>query len=336
MAMIGRNAAVAEVGKHHHQVEGPVAFAAWLGVHAMLLSGVHSKTDAFITWAWDYFDRDHAATIEASAATPERLAWADHGEDMPHIVLDRPQEADSHQHRNRLRTPEPTTWRRGREPGRQPGRAGPGHHPGDLPAASTIFTGPTEYDLSNTQYGAMFLPQVVTAIVASLLGAWLARRFGSKRVYWSASPPTSSAMVAAGHQPALRDRHGARVPPAAGRDRVPRRRLRPDRAGVEHLCGRVPAGARRPRCARPQRTARARHCAGAGLRGGLRRAWASGGACPCCRRVLLRPAAARQRSATPARRRPRPPARPAGSAPGSRRGSGCSPGSPSCTASARR
>jgi NADH:ubiquinone reductase (H+-translocating) len=91
MAMIGRNAAVAEVGKHHHQVEGPVAFAAWLGVHAMLLSGVHSKTDAFLTWAWDYFDRDHAATIEATAATPERLAWADHGEDRPHIVLDRPQ-----------------------------------------------------------------------------------------------------------------------------------------------------------------------------------------------------------------------------------------------------
>ena len=90
MAMIGRNAAVAAVGKRHHQVEGPVAFAAWLGVHAMLLSGVHSKTDAFLTWAWDYFDRDHAATIEATAAAPERLAWADHGEDMPHIVLDRP------------------------------------------------------------------------------------------------------------------------------------------------------------------------------------------------------------------------------------------------------
>jgi NADH:ubiquinone reductase (H+-translocating) len=95
MAMIGRNAAVAEVGKHHHQVEGPVAFAAWLGVHAMLLSGVHSKTDAFLSWAWDYFDRDHAAIIEATAATPERLAWADHGEDMPHIVLDRPQKTTS-------------------------------------------------------------------------------------------------------------------------------------------------------------------------------------------------------------------------------------------------
>ena len=55
MAMIGRNAAVAEVGKHHHQVEGPVAFAAWLGVHAMLLSGVHSKIDAFLTWALGLF-----------------------------------------------------------------------------------------------------------------------------------------------------------------------------------------------------------------------------------------------------------------------------------------
>jgi NADH dehydrogenase len=95
MAMIGRNAAVAEVGKHHHQVEGPVAFAAWLGVHAMLLSGVHSKIDAFLSWGWDYFDRDHAATVEATAADPERLAWADHGEDMPHIVLDRPKTLSS-------------------------------------------------------------------------------------------------------------------------------------------------------------------------------------------------------------------------------------------------
>jgi NADH dehydrogenase len=88
MAMIGRNAAVAEVGKHRHQVEGPLAFAAWLGVHAMLLSGVHGKTDAFLTWAWDYFDRDHAATVEASSA-PQRLAWGEDDEDVPHISLDR-------------------------------------------------------------------------------------------------------------------------------------------------------------------------------------------------------------------------------------------------------
>ena len=68
MAMIGRNAAVAEVGKHRHQVEGPLAFAAWLGVHAMLLSGVHSKVDTFLAWGWDYFDRDHAATWKPRGA----------------------------------------------------------------------------------------------------------------------------------------------------------------------------------------------------------------------------------------------------------------------------
>jgi NADH:ubiquinone reductase (H+-translocating) len=94
MAMIGRNAAVAEVGRHRHQVEGPIAFAAWLGVHASLLSGAHSTTDAFLEWAWDYFDRDHAATIEATT-TPRRCAWADHGDDSPHIVLDRVREAET-------------------------------------------------------------------------------------------------------------------------------------------------------------------------------------------------------------------------------------------------
>jgi len=52
-----------------------------------------------------------------------------------------------------------------------------------FPAASTVFTDPSEYDLSSTQYGALFLPQVVTAIAASLLGAGLAGRFGLKRVY---------------------------------------------------------------------------------------------------------------------------------------------------------
>jgi fucose permease len=52
-----------------------------------------------------------------------------------------------------------------------------------FPAASTIFTDPDEYGLSNTQYGTLFLPQVVTAIAAALLGATLAGRFGTKRVY---------------------------------------------------------------------------------------------------------------------------------------------------------
>jgi predicted MFS family arabinose efflux permease len=52
-----------------------------------------------------------------------------------------------------------------------------------FPAASTIFTSTDEYGLSNTQYGVLFLPQVATAIAASLLGASIGRRFGTKRVY---------------------------------------------------------------------------------------------------------------------------------------------------------
>jgi len=52
-----------------------------------------------------------------------------------------------------------------------------------FPAASTILTDPSEYGLSTTQYGALFLPQVITAIAAALLGAGLSGRIGTKRVY---------------------------------------------------------------------------------------------------------------------------------------------------------
>jgi len=64
-----------------------------------------------------------------------------------------------------------------------------------FPAAGTIFTEPSEYDLSNTQYGAMFLPQVVTAIATSLLGARLAQRFSGKRVLLAGLTANLSAML---------------------------------------------------------------------------------------------------------------------------------------------
>ena len=54
MAMIGDGAAVAEMGKHHHELHGHVAFAAWLGVHAYLMSGSRTRIDAFIAWASDF------------------------------------------------------------------------------------------------------------------------------------------------------------------------------------------------------------------------------------------------------------------------------------------
>jgi fucose permease len=53
-----------------------------------------------------------------------------------------------------------------------------------FPAASSIFTSPhpAGYGFSNSQYGAMFLPQVVLAILASSLAPTLARRWHLKRV----------------------------------------------------------------------------------------------------------------------------------------------------------
>jgi MFS family permease len=51
-----------------------------------------------------------------------------------------------------------------------------------FPAVSSIFTAPAHYALSNTEYGGMFVPQAITAILGSLLGAGLTRRMGGKRV----------------------------------------------------------------------------------------------------------------------------------------------------------
>jgi NADH dehydrogenase len=72
MAMIGRGAAIAEVGKRHHEIHGELAHMAWLGVHASLMTGTRAKIEAFVDWAWDGFtktggphvlDRGDAAVI---------------------------------------------------------------------------------------------------------------------------------------------------------------------------------------------------------------------------------------------------------------------------------
>ena len=52
-----------------------------------------------------------------------------------------------------------------------------------FPAASTVFTSASDFALSSTEYGAMFVPQAITAISSSLLGAGLMRSLGAKRVY---------------------------------------------------------------------------------------------------------------------------------------------------------
>ncbi len=51
-----------------------------------------------------------------------------------------------------------------------------------FPAAATILTAPSGYDLSKSQYGVLFVPQVAMAIMASLALPTLSNRFHLKRV----------------------------------------------------------------------------------------------------------------------------------------------------------
>ena len=78
MAMIGRKAAVAEVGEHRHELKGRLAFAAWLGVHAQLLSNAGAELDAFLAWADDFYFRPHhrsAELLDPSTVDAPRIHW---------------------------------------------------------------------------------------------------------------------------------------------------------------------------------------------------------------------------------------------------------------------
>jgi NADH dehydrogenase len=77
MAMIGRGAAVAEVGKHRHELHGSVAFAAWLGVHAALMSGVRQRVEAFINWGWDYFSKTKGPSVLDQRSDAAHINWDD-------------------------------------------------------------------------------------------------------------------------------------------------------------------------------------------------------------------------------------------------------------------
>ncbi len=77
MAMIGRGAAGAEVGKHRHELHGSIAFAAWLGVHAALMSGVRNRIEAFVDWGWDYFSKTRGPQVLDQRSAAAHIDWGD-------------------------------------------------------------------------------------------------------------------------------------------------------------------------------------------------------------------------------------------------------------------
>jgi NADH dehydrogenase len=83
MAMIGRGAAVAQV--KGIELHGKAAFAAWLGVHAALMTGGSNRVDAFKSWAQDFFGADRAPQALDRSGTP-RMTWDEDEVDEPAAV----------------------------------------------------------------------------------------------------------------------------------------------------------------------------------------------------------------------------------------------------------
>jgi NADH dehydrogenase len=60
-----------------------VAFSAWLGVHAWLLSTNRARIDAFMNWAWDSFSKSRSPAI-IDDPDAERIDWGDDDDvDLP-------------------------------------------------------------------------------------------------------------------------------------------------------------------------------------------------------------------------------------------------------------
>lgn len=73
-----------------------------------------------------------------------------------------------------------------------------------FPAASDIFTSADFHDLSSSEYGSLFLPMVIAAILASTLGGPLARRRGLKPVLLAGlGADLLSMLLLAASQPAV-------------------------------------------------------------------------------------------------------------------------------------
>lgn len=77
MAMVGRNAAIVEIGEKRRELKGIIAYLVWLGVHAALLSTVQQRVIAFAGWAWNYFGRTLSLQI-LDRTDAARIKWGKH------------------------------------------------------------------------------------------------------------------------------------------------------------------------------------------------------------------------------------------------------------------
>ncbi len=50
---------------------GPIAWAAWLGLHLVYLIGFRNRASVLVNWAWNYFTWDRGPRLIFSLSRPE-------------------------------------------------------------------------------------------------------------------------------------------------------------------------------------------------------------------------------------------------------------------------
>jgi NADH dehydrogenase len=76
MAMIGRGSAIAAMGKRRREMHGPIAFAAWLGVHLLLMTGARARMRALVDWIFVNLSRTRGPQVLDRAEEAE-IDWSE-------------------------------------------------------------------------------------------------------------------------------------------------------------------------------------------------------------------------------------------------------------------
>ena len=92
MATIGRNKAVAEIGKFHSQ--GFLAWVLWLVVHLRSILGIRNKLMVFLNWLWNYVTYDDSIRMIVYATKPKEVRERLERERVTHLGTDMLAEAE--------------------------------------------------------------------------------------------------------------------------------------------------------------------------------------------------------------------------------------------------
>ena len=92
MATIGRNKAVAEIGKFHSQ--GFLAWVLWRVVHLRSILGIRNKHMVLLNWLWNYVSYDDSIRMIVYATKPKEVRERLERERVTHLGTDMLAEAE--------------------------------------------------------------------------------------------------------------------------------------------------------------------------------------------------------------------------------------------------